>query len=353
MRVDFIVVGQGLAGTWLSYFLLNEGASILVVDGNAGLKPASSAASGLINPITGKRLARQAMAEQLLPFAAEAYAEMESQLGLGLSETIPIHTFFSSAEEADFFEKKANASHGDLLHFGSRVEGDEHFTAPCGNGSIYPAQLINLQALLAGWREQLKARNALREEAFDWDACALTENSARYKDIEARAVIDCCGAATAYGPYFQALPFALNKGEAIIADIPGLPREAVYKHAHLSIVPWQEGRFWIGSTFDWDFTDALPTAAFREKATSILEQWLRLPVYFEAHFAAIRPATVTRDAFMGMHPRHPALGILNGFGSKGCMLAPFLAHNFTQHLLRGEPLLPQADVARYARVLSR
>src|SRR5690606_5343411 len=146
---------------------------------------------------------------------------------------------------------------------------------------------------------------------------AFGESGVRYGDISAKAVLDCSGAAAASGPFFHALPFALNKGEAIIADIPGLPRGAVYKHAHLSIVPWQDGHFWLGSTFDWNFTDALPTAAFRQKAENILTQWLRLPVRFLEHFAAIRPATVTRDAFAGMHPQHSAVGILNGFGSKG------------------------------------
>jgi glycine/D-amino acid oxidase-like deaminating enzyme len=73
----------------------------------------------------------------------------------------------------------------------------------------------------------------------------------------------------------------------------------------------------------------------------------------EEHFAAIRPATVTRDAFSGMHPRHPQLGMLNGMGSKGCSLAPFLAHNFAQHLVHGVPLIPQMDLRRYQKILTR
>jgi glycine/D-amino acid oxidase-like deaminating enzyme len=166
-------------------------------------------------------------------------------------------------------------------------------------------------------------------------------------------VIDCSGPAFAANMYFSRLPFALNKGEAIIASIPGLPRDAIYKYAQRSIVPWEEDRFWIGSTFDWDFTDEYPTEAFRARTVQTLAQWLRLPYELHEHFAAIRPATVTRDAFSGLHPMQPRVGILNGMGSKGCSLAPFLAHNLAAHLLQGAPLIPQVDVARYARVLSR
>ena len=71
-----------------------------------------------------------------------------------------------------------------------------------------------------------------------------------------------------------------------------------------------------------------------------------------SQFAAIRPATVTRDAFAGMHPHYPTLDILNGMGSKGCALAPFLAKQLADHLTSGATIIPQANVARYARVLA-
>ncbi|MBS1628426.1 MAG: FAD-binding oxidoreductase [Bacteroidetes bacterium] len=353
MQVDYIIVGQGLAGSWLSYYLIKEGASVLVFDAPAGMESASRAASGLMNPITGKRLARQPSADQLLPFAAGAYSEMSSVLNLPLAQEIPIHHFFGDADEATLFEKKANSTHADVLHPDSQIEGRDFFDAPFGTGTIYPATLIQLHSFLDGWRSHLKQMGALRESVFDWQAFSPQENRARYQDIETKAVLDCRGAAGATNPYFRSLPFALNKGEVLTATIPGLPQHAVYKHSRLAIVPGQDGRFWLGSSFDWNFQDTLPTDAFRKQAEAILKQWLRLPVAIEAHQAAIRPATVSRDAFAGLHPALPQLGILNGFGSKGCAWAPFLAHNLATHLQQGSPLWAQADVSRYARVLNR
>lgn len=352
MHVDYIIIGQGLCGTWLSYYLLKEGASVLVIDQSAPNRSASAAASGLINPITGKRLARQWMAGTILPFAERAYRTFGEQLGTSLIQQVPIHTFFSRAEEAAFFEQKATSTHDELLSVNGTVAGAEHFNDHYGVGTIYPASLIYLHPFISGWRGMLTDRHILREEIFDWSLCEHADNAVSYKDVRAKGVIDCGGAAAAHHPYFHRLPFALNKGEAIIASIPHLPRNAVYKYDTLSIVPWSEDRFWLGSTFDWDFRDELPTAAFRQKAEGILQQWLRLPYIIHEHFAAIRPATVTRDAFAGMHPQQPWLGIMNGMGSKGCSLAPFLANNFAQHLLDGMPLIAQVDVARYTRVLS-
>ena len=350
VQTDYIVVGQGLCGTWLSYYLMRAGASVVVVDpGFVGA--ASAAASGIINPITGKRLARQWMGERILPFAKEAYRALGDELSLTLATELSIHTFFSTAEEASFFEAKATAMEDGLLSFGSHMAAADNFNSHYGIGSIHPALLVEVRRLLEAWREVLIRQHSIMHEAFDWDDCKLGEDGVRYRDIRAKAVIDCSGPASASNPNFKRLPFALNKGEAIIASIPHLPREGIYKYAHLSIVPWEPDQFWIGSTFDWNFTDALPTAAFRHKAESILSQWLKLPYTIQEHFAAVRPATVTRDAFAGLHPHHPQLGLLNGMGSKGCSLAPFLAHNFAQHLTAGQPMIAQVELSRYARVL--
>ncbi len=352
MQLDYLIVGQGLCGTWLSYYLQKAGAAVLVIDAGFA-RSASAAASGIMNPITGKRLARQWMADTMLPFASGAYGEMGRALNMPLAAELPIHTFFSTAEEAAFFEQKAEGAHEDLLSYNPRMAEEEHFNYHYGTGSIYPALLVDVPRLLQGWRAILSAKSALLEERFDWGQCAMQPGGVVYKNLHAKAVIDCSGAASAANPMFSRLPFAPNKGEAIVASIPGLPRNAIYKYDRLSIVPWRDDHFWIGSTFDWDFQDELPTAAFRQKAESTLRNWLRLPYELHEHFAAVRPATVTRDAFAGMHPQYRQAGILNGMGSKGCSLAPFLAHNLAEHLINGTALIPQTDLSRYARTLSR
>ena len=349
--MDYLIVGQGLCGTWLSYYLQQAGASVMVIDKGTAAS-ASSAASGIINPVTGKRLARQWMGDVILPFAQAAYHAMSIELQSPLCAEVSIHTYFSTAEEAGLFEQKAAVAEDDVLHYRSGGSDDLPFNYHYGIGTIHPVLLVDVHALLRGWRAALSAKGALCEDAFDWNALHTLGDGVQYKDLSAVAVIDCTGAALAAHPYFSRLPFALNKGEAIIADIPGLPRIGIYKYANLSIVPWSENRFWIGSTYDWDFKDELPTIVFCQKVEGTLKQWLRSPYALQEHFAAIRPATVTRDAFVGVHPLYPRVGILNGTGSKGCSLAPFLAHNLAEHLLHSVPLIPQVDVGRFARVLS-
>jgi len=347
---DYLIIGQGLCGSWLSHYLLESGASVLVMDPGTQ-HSASGAASGLINPVTGKRLARQWMGDTIQPFARMAYEDYQERTGRRFARPIAIHNFFSTAEEAAFFEQKSQTTHEALLQYHTSIAEGGHFNYHYGVGSIPDAFLIDVAVFLEAHRDVLKARNAIQEERFDWTQCELQDEGIRYKGIAAKAVIDCSGYAAVTNPYFERLPFALNKGEYLIASIPGLSPTAIFKQGTLSIAPWPGGGFWIGSTFDWDFKDELPTREFRERSETHLHQWLRLPFKIQEHHAAIRPATVTRDAFVGMHPLHSQVGILNGMGSKGCSLAPYLGKNLADHLLAGVPLVAQMDVGRYQRAL--
>ena len=50
----YIIVGQGVAGTLLAYFLLKAGQNVIAID-NYHKGAASNVAAGIINPITGRR----------------------------------------------------------------------------------------------------------------------------------------------------------------------------------------------------------------------------------------------------------------------------------------------------------
>jgi glycine/D-amino acid oxidase-like deaminating enzyme len=71
------------------------------------------------------------------------------------------------------------------------------------------------------------------------------------------------------------------------------------------------------------------------------------------HKASIRPATLERRPFVGLHPHQENAGILNGMGTKGCSLAPFFASQLVDHLLRKKGIMPEADIKRFSKILSR
>src|SRR5690349_2447127 len=75
MQVDYLIIGQGICGTMLSWFLHQEQKTFLIIDDN-NQKASSKIAAGVINPVTGRRYAYTWMIGDIMPFAVQSYEEM-------------------------------------------------------------------------------------------------------------------------------------------------------------------------------------------------------------------------------------------------------------------------------------
>ena len=87
-KYDYIVVGQGLAGTLLTHDLLDNKKRILIVDKH--LKgSASKVAGGLMNPISVRRCI-PAFPDHYLTVAFKRYKELEEKLNNNFLYTKPL-----------------------------------------------------------------------------------------------------------------------------------------------------------------------------------------------------------------------------------------------------------------------
>ena len=108
MYVDYLIVGQGIAGTFLSYYLIRAGKKVIVID-EYNPATASRVASGIINPVTGRRVVTTWMIDELLPFAQNAYSEIGAFLNCTPARDIEIINFH--ATEQTWATKLAKKSH--------------------------------------------------------------------------------------------------------------------------------------------------------------------------------------------------------------------------------------------------
>ena len=97
MQVETLIVGQGLCGTWLSFWLQQSGANFLVIDENKA-NSATKVASGIINPVTGRRMVKTWMADELIAFADYAYKLMGSVIEKDLITEMQLFDFFSAPD---------------------------------------------------------------------------------------------------------------------------------------------------------------------------------------------------------------------------------------------------------------
>jgi glycine/D-amino acid oxidase-like deaminating enzyme len=351
MEYDFLLVGQGICGTLLSRQLLQAGHSVLVAD-NGNPAAAGRVAGGIINPVTGKRMVRSWLAEQLIPFALTEYQTIGAELGVDLVKQCSILELHATREAAALFEDKCATEREYLEPLSDDTSWQAYFMYNYGVGAVRQCLIADLRALVTGWRRVLQAGGNLLTANIDAADIERDEQWVYWKDVKARKLIFCDGAAGAGNRWFGMLPWSKDKGEALIVSIPGLPRQDIYKQG-VSIVPWHDGLFWVGAAHDWKYTTEQPTAAFRNSVQEQLDYWLKLPYEVVDHIAALRPANFDRKPFVGMHPVHDNIGIFNGMGGKGCSLAPYFAQQFAAFLTDGTPVMEDVAVGRYRKVLSR
>jgi glycine/D-amino acid oxidase-like deaminating enzyme len=352
MQVDVLIIGQGICGTLLSWFLKREGKTFLVID-NAVENTASKAAAGVINPVTGRRYVTSWMTAELLYFAKLTYTEIGLYLNTTLLCSRSIIDFFPSPQMRNAFVDRISEDDTYLHAYPDQNSFNPYFNYDFGCGEVRPAYMVNVQALLALWRKKLTDLNGLREEKFIAEEIKIEGDNISYQNITAQRLVFCDGISSAESQWFSLLPFSANKGEALLIECEDISAAHIYKKGLMLAPLPDENTFWLGSNYQWEFKDNEPSQKFYEQATQLLNKWVKKPYKVLAHKAAIRPATLERRPFVGFHPRHPAIGILNGMGTKGTSLAPYFAHQLAQNIIYDFPIAPEADVRRFSRILSK
>ncbi|MEM6723876.1 MAG: FAD-dependent oxidoreductase [Bacteroidota bacterium] len=81
IEVDYIIIGQGLAGTLLAHEFQKKGQTFRLFD--PGLEgSASVVGAGIVNPVTGRRIVKSWLIDEYLPICKQTFQEIEQQLNV-------------------------------------------------------------------------------------------------------------------------------------------------------------------------------------------------------------------------------------------------------------------------------
>ena len=228
MQVDYLIIGQGISGTWLSYYLRKANKTFLVLDNNQH-NSASRIAAGMISPVTGRRIVKTWMIDTLLPFAENAYRDLGMQLGISTISRKKIIDFFPSPQMLNAFRDRLKEDDQFLSLPTTDHSLHKHFNYDFGYGEIDDCFLVNMKDILRSWRMMLHNGGNLLEEKFDEEHLTVNQDNVQYKDLTAEKIIFCDGIYSSRNKYFRNLPFALNKGEALIIECDAIPENHIYK----------------------------------------------------------------------------------------------------------------------------
>lgn len=352
MQVDVLIIGQGICGTMLSWFLYKSGKSFLVIDDNRETAP-SKVAAGIINPVTGRRFVYSWMIDTVMPFAASTYHQISEFLEDRIIIQRDIIDFFPSAQMRDAFTTRITENDTYLHSYPSQNDFNPYFNYEFGCGQISPSYMVDLTTLINQWRNFLDQKQLLAQQEFNVESLRVEPDAITYENITAEKIIFCNGSAAMEYDWFKALPFSPSKGEVLLIESEGLTAKHIFKKGFTIAPLFQENLFWVGSSYQWEYEHDQPTEAFYQQTKNHLDNWLKVPYKIVDHKAALRPSTLERRPFVGFHPQYPSIGILNGMGTKGTSLAPFFANQLVQNLLYGFPITPESNLQRFNRILSK
>lgn len=349
-NVNYIIVGQGLAGTVLGHTLLKHNKTIAVVD-TPHLSKASKVAAGLYNPVVFKRLVKSWLADELLHYMDVFYPEMEQLLNTKFYFKKQIVKPFSEEHEKILWLKKSKEEIGKYLS--KEIEYkflNDVIHNPLGTAEVVNAGNINPTLFIEASRNYFTEKNILIEEEFDYNNLQIEKNAVQYKNVRAEKIIFCEGYKATANPYFDWLPFKLTKGETLTVRIPQLYEQCIETkviNKGVFILPLGNSVYKVGATYEWDDLTEQPTEKGESYLISQLDKVLKVKYELLNHEAGIRPTVTDRRPLIGLHPQYPELAVFNGLGTKGVMLAPYFANQFVEFLENKAALNKEVDIKRF------
>jgi glycine/D-amino acid oxidase-like deaminating enzyme len=347
MEVDYLIIGQGIAGSMLGHFLMHKNKSVLFVDNDL---PTSSSrvAAGLFNPITGRRIVKTWKADVLLPFAEKTYKKLEAELEASFyfKKNI-VKVFTSIKEQNDWLSKSSQPEFEPYVCQSKSDIKNDCLQLPFGFFEISKAGYVDLPLLLATFKNYLMKHKALLIESFNFEDLKLLDTGVAWKQVYAKKIIFCEGHMAVHNTFFRHLPFVLTKGELLTIHSENLNLEKIISRG-IFILPLGADRYKIGSTYSWNDLSDETTENARIQLLEKLSPVINCPFTVINQQAGIRPTVKDRRPLIGLHPHHPNIGIFNGMGTKGASLAPYFANHFANVLEGQEGLDKEVDINRFS-----
>jgi len=328
--LHYLIAGQGLAGTIFALLAAKRGRTVQVVDPEEPVT-CSRVAAGLMNPISGPRLSLGEQEEAFWFAARDFYREWETVLGVRFFEERPILRLFTDAEQAERWKKREADPRYAPWYEALPPEWERR--AVFGGFATKRCGRLDAVAFLDAAREWLRGRGAFRTGRVDEGAARGT-------------TVWCLGHESRVQGPFREVPVRPARGTILTIRAPAF-REPEIVHAGKWLVPFGDDLYRVGSTYEWEPGDALPSPESRAELSAFLDGFLPGPWELVQEDAGIRPMANRGRPFLARHPHRPGDVLFNGLGSRGSLLAPWFAARLLDHLEDGAALDPEVDAGRF------
>ena len=342
-KVDYIVVGQGLAGSCLALEFLKRKIKFVVID-KFNPQSASQIAAGVFNPITGRTNQATWKASEIFPALHSFYLDAEKLLKSKFLFELSIYRPFLSEHESGKWPNETNAW---IKEISQKSKYGETVNDPFGGIEINHGGFLKTQKFLKAVRNLLIGAECLQAEQFNFNQLEVGE-PIKYKSLSADKIIFCDGVDALTNPFFHWLPIRKLKGE-LLTTKAALPKDTIINRGIFS-VPSEENEWVIGSTYYHNDAPGLNPEKINDmhNRSTIL---FKVPIEISQTQWGHRPTTIDRRPILGSHPTQKNVCLFNGLGTKGVSLAPFFAVHLADWLNDKTELQREVNIARFYSLL--
>ncbi len=342
---DYIVVGLGLAGISFCEQLRRNHKSVIVINDNS--QKSSVVAGGLYNPVVLKRFTSIWKGDEQLDLAMQHYKVLEDLLKTTLDYKIPVYRKFASIEEQNNWFTAADKPKLTKYLSNKVIQNtNKSINADFGFGEVLRTGRIDVNKLIKSYKTFLDYNGLVLSESFDYGALKKDEQKVTYRNIKAKHIIFAEGFGVTKNPFFTSLQLSPTKGELLTIYAPELKIDFVLK-GPVFLIPIGNDLYVVGSTYElYDLTHNT-TEKGKTKLINGLKSMISCPFEIVNHVAGIRPTVRDRRPMLGRHPKFKNMYLLNGLGTRGVMIGPYVAKKLYEFIERGMPLEKEIDIARF------
>ena len=343
--IDYLVVGFGLAGMSFVETALQNSKKVCVISNHK--QSSSRVAAGLYNPVVLKRFTSIWHAKEQLDLLYPFYKSIEARLSISILHEMPIYRKFHSIEEQNDWIVASDKPHlSSFLNSNFVTSNIPNINTTYHYGHVYNSGFVRVDVLLDAYEAFLKAKDIICFDVFDYTQLEVMDSYVSYKGINAKQIIFAEGFGMHHNPFFKGLPLDGTKGEVLTIKAPQLSLNVIVK-AGIFIMPIGDHLFRVGATYNWKDKDNNPTIEGKLELEQKLKSLISCPYEIILHQAEVRPTVRDRRPLVGKHPIKPNMYLLNGLGTRGVMLGPYLSKQLFEYIENGKELHSEIDVIRY------
>jgi len=320
-KYEYIIIGQGLAGSAMAWRLYFNNKSFIIIDSQAKFS-ASKAALGIYNPITGRKNIKTWNAETLFKELGTFYKKVEKSLEIKILYEKDIYRPFNNNKDVnDWDTRLGNNKYKKYL---KKIDKNGIITK--GSGYLDVKKYLKLG--------RYKINNIKNEDLVN------KNNNIVIEGYNFEKIVMCRGINEKKMNLFSEIPLTPVAGNSI--KIKSNHFSDYILNKGVSVFNITKKKLFAGSTYDNGYINE-GTSHLKKKIKKVInKEFKSLKSYF-----GIRPASRDRRPLVGKHDIIDNLYIINGLGSKGVSQSPYCSKELFDYIENNKKINKEINIDRF------